>query len=311
MKRLSGKDIVLGTASWGWKTNKREARELVSFFTSQGFALVDTASNYPIDGNPANEGKAFDWLVDFYQSEVLPQGSIFLKVGAVDNSGNQHFDLRAEAFEGKWLAPLESLRSAIYGVGVHFDPRTGPSSLPQVATTVQILERVRDSGIKVGFSGVEDPELYWKASHISEDNWIIQVKENIVTNDARERYQPFFPSATFWAYGIFQSGYVPSLPGELQPPRAKSPQNLKINESLLRKAIEIVGLHGGGVRNFHDLALLYALMNPATSGIILGPRNLDQLSDSINFMARSERFLDGLSPVALRELTNSISAHFE
>ncbi|MEZ4983547.1 MAG: aldo/keto reductase [Saprospiraceae bacterium] len=77
--------LVLGTALWGWTVDEPTCHRLLSHFYRQGGRMVDTATNYPINKQPADFRRAENILARWCQREEVTDLQVIVKVGSVDN----------------------------------------------------------------------------------------------------------------------------------------------------------------------------------------------------------------------------------
>ena len=59
-------DLILGTALWGWTVPESTCYKLLDRFYEAGFRQIDTATNYPINKDPAcfrlSESILINWI---------------------------------------------------------------------------------------------------------------------------------------------------------------------------------------------------------------------------------------------------------
>ncbi|MFM7399869.1 MAG: aldo/keto reductase, partial [Bacteroidota bacterium] len=65
------KELVLGTAQWGWTIGREKAFEILEHWLNTGFRAVDCATNYPINREPACFRAAEGILSEFIQAHGL------------------------------------------------------------------------------------------------------------------------------------------------------------------------------------------------------------------------------------------------
>jgi hypothetical protein len=155
--------------------------------------------------------------------------------------------------------------------------------------------------MEIGFSGVRYPDLYREEAPELCSAWWIQVKENGLTQDARIRYQSIFPDARFIAYGINMGGIKADPPSALSSVALRNiarPDSLMLE---LDQALSQAQLEAVPPSNLNELALRQAYLNRLLSGIIVGPRNLEQLDSTMNYWRALDRIF---SPAGTRGSSN-------
>lgn len=251
-----GSDVYLGTANWGVKTSKTEAFNLLDLYIERGFTLIDSSTNYPIDGHPLNHGLALKWIQEWIKINPGSRLKIFLKIGSVSNRHESKNNLSSE-FINECLQHLTfRFSDNLFGVGIHWDNRNY-DQLEQIRESLEELIKWRRSGLTLGLSGIRYPEAFQRTALIDED-WLIQFKEYPGFTTEREKYQSHLRTRNFVAYGI--SHYF------------KNYSNLKFTER----------------EQIFFSAIDYFLASPNLSGFVVAPRNREQLLSLIKYMERSE-----------------------
>jgi aryl-alcohol dehydrogenase-like predicted oxidoreductase len=287
---MKAKRLVLGSALWGWTVIKEDVFSLLDRYVERGGTWIDTAVNYPINQAPADYGKALSWLDTWLLSRGPASISIILKVGAVDNMGSPLLQLAPQNLTDvvdEWKARFgEALRC----VSIHWDNRgSGLEDRSEIRETLSALTSFWASGLEVGFSGVSYPEIYVQEAPQLAKEWWVQVKENYLTCEARNRLQLYFPDARYLAYGINMGGIQLGAPNPQSSVALRgvlpSPEVVTALEVLLNEAQT---LHPAPA-DFNELAMRQAFFNPALSGIIVGPRTSRQLDSTMAYWEALER----------------------
>jgi aryl-alcohol dehydrogenase-like predicted oxidoreductase len=65
------KQLLLGTAQWGWTVNRTQAFDLLEAWFKAGYQAVDGATNYPINKNPDHWRASETILAEFVQAHGL------------------------------------------------------------------------------------------------------------------------------------------------------------------------------------------------------------------------------------------------
>lgn len=281
------KALALGTALWGWGIDRETAHRMLDRYVALGGRIVDTAQNYPINKRPEDFGLASKWMADWIKENGADRLAILAKIGATDNTGGPNTDLSASAI----VQSVDTLRAtfgtALAAVAVHWDNRgDDENDVAQIFETVSVIAKLHASGLSIGFSGVRHPDLYLKAAPELANEWWIQVKENAASNAAREKYTQFFPKARYLAYGINMGGVKSESVSENS---SLALRGLTPSETLVQKLSDFIKSDHHlkpAPKNLNELALLTSYLNTALSGVIMGPRNVEQLEDTMRFWDR-------------------------
>lgn len=272
-------ELWLGTALWGWGVSRVEAFAMLDQFAQSNGVWVDTATNYPINGVPADFGVAGSILSEWL---IVNRGSpirVMSKVGALDNSGGSSNMLDGSAVMLAHELAMQKYGSALGGICIHWDNRDNSEA---IAETVGRMQDLDDSELRLGLSGIRNPELYYSAAPDLNERWWIQVKDNIQTREAYDSYATHLENAHYIAYGINMGG-------------VKSSQTKSYDSSLSLRGLDepdvavilrsrLANLDRAGEvfpRDLADLALIRVLCTPRLHGCIVGPRNPEQLKASL------------------------------
>ncbi|UXZ21250.1 aldo/keto reductase [Pseudomonas sp. YeP6b] len=278
------KSLILGTALWGWGVSKAEAFNLIDSFLEQGGKFIDTATNYPINKREADFGLAINWIESWIKENPNSNLSVIAKVGSLDNSGAPNSNLTPEKLIADVDALMERFGNMLGCVSVHWDNR-GDTTEDQLAIekTADSLNNLRNQGIEIGLSGIKKPELYHNALPELSEQWIIQVKENLTTSNARSAYTKYFPKARYLAYGINLGG-MSSIPAKKDS--SSTLRAITHSKALIDHVSDLINSEHNFKpcpRTLNELALLSTYMNAALSGVIIGPRTVEQLSDTLTY----------------------------
>jgi hypothetical protein len=242
------KIMFLGTAGWGVNISKAEAFTVIEEFHSKGFHLIDSATNYPINGRKEDFGLANSWLREWLGSTESNRTQVFVKIGAVDNSGGDNSNLSVQSVRETIFRLQDEYGDSIYGVGIHWDNRQDPQ---EILDTLLTIQQMCPKSYKLGISGVKFPSLYEQSLLVGRD-WQIQVKDYPGYDVSRQNYSKHFPDNPFIAYGL--SHFL----------KQEVLEDDSIKE---RKYLEGIG---------------YYLKNSSLSGFIVSPRNQIQAKATIN-----------------------------
>jgi aryl-alcohol dehydrogenase-like predicted oxidoreductase len=288
------KQIILGSALWGWGVEKRQAFEMLDMFARRGGRVVDMAANYPIDRDPEHFQLAANWLEEW----LAVNGNaldVFMKIGSMDNQGGANANL-AKSFV---LISLDVFRAkfgtALFGMAVHWDNRDDAA---QIADTLDAFRDFAGDGLAIGLSGIRHPALYAAAAPDLADRYWVQVKENLATRAARAHLAPHFPKARYFAYGINMGGVKLGRPGK---DASLALRGIAYPADLVERAQALLDPKTGP-RTLNELALAAAYGNDALAGVIVGARDAAQLAQSLDYWAALAQ--NPVSPVLAQKIAD-------
>lgn len=275
------KTIVLGTALWGWGIDRSMAFEMLDEYAAAGGTLIDTATNYPINKDADSFKLAATWLSEWMTANTGAGVKAFVKIGSTNNLGDARalltpsfIDLSAELWEGQFGDALGAL-------AIHWDNR---SNRDEIAATLESFRSLLRQGIDIGFSGVQRPDIYASEAEDLLENWWIQVKDNPQTHAARASYAKYFPDARYLAYGINMGGVKldenPGNDSSLTLRQISKPRDIV---ERIRGFIHSPHSIRPAPKSLNDFSLAACYFNPGLSGIIIGPRNTEQLRSSLEY----------------------------
>lgn len=289
------KKLVLGTALWGWGIDRHEAYQLLEHFIQSGGSIVDTATNYPINKHKEDFGLAVSWMADWVQQHGDVDLALTVKIGSKDNMGSPEANLTPDNIERTSDTLQSQFGNALSCISIHWDNRADEEhQRVAIAQTVDAMSKLEQAGVSIGLSGIKYPKLYFNADPTLAEKWIIQVKENFMTRAAREAYQTWFPKAKYLAYGINLGGL------KIEAPKTNSSIELRqinIPQSLAEQLGKFLhSNHGFEPRptTLNELALAASYVNPSLSGVVIGPRNVMQLVDTLAYWKSLEEHADKL-----------------
>lgn len=193
--------VFLGTAGWGSKVVKAEAYRILETYYENGFRWIDTATNYPIDGNPENYGRTIEWLSDFYSD--FPDLKVFVKAGSATNQGDSVQLVNASYFAIIFDILSGELKGCLSGLGVHWDDC---NDLSDRIALVDFFLKIHNDGYAVGLSGIATPELYTVSSIALDLPWIIQTNFSPVQSKQAAidivQIRENFPKAKIYGYNL-------------------------------------------------------------------------------------------------------------
>ena len=290
------KKIILGTALWGWRVSRLEAFKLIESHFENGEPIIDTATNYPINKSKDDFGLAVKWLTEWTQSHRNDKLSLIVKLGSKNNLGGPEVDLSPKNIIETTKRLEDAFGSSLSCISVHWDNRSdNTEDYIGISQTVDAMREIQKTGLSIGLSGIKDPESYYRSDPSLSGEWAIQVKENFLTDESRLRYQPYFPSAKYFAYGINMGGI--KLENN-KTEHSKFLRGITIDPDIIEK---IRGLLNAAKSiepspiTLNQLALAFAHCNDSLAGVIIGPATIKQLEETINFWNDLKRLDNQLS----------------
>lgn len=271
------KRLILGTALWGWGVSKKEAFLILDNFVENGGLYIDCATNYPINKNIIDYGLALLWIEEWIKINNK-RLFIVVKVGSIDNLGTPNFDLSSNNILTVSKKLIDTFGDSLGCISVHWDNRTENKDFKLVQETVIALKEVKEkNNLSIGLSGIKNPRLYYESMPELADDWIIQCKENFLTNDARLKYEEYFPLAKYYAYGINMGGIKlldteQSISAQIRNINYSNKLKHLISNSLNDNFVKEIGLISA-----NDLNMAYIYVKHIYNGIIIGPRTKEQL----------------------------------
>jgi len=267
---------VLGTAKWSWTVSKKEAFSILDKFYYYGGRDIDSATNYPINSNPEDYGRALIWLTDWIYQNSITDLRVYLKFGGQNNLGSSETNFESNYIEELINSFISKLDSNLSLLAIHWDNRGKElNEIKDVQQTINLLNTYHKQGFNIGFSGIRYPEIYSNFKKTIVNNWIIQVKENIFTADQRNNYQSYFPDCRYVAYGINKTK------NNQNSERAQIFNSFKeLNQDLTRNL---------NIENFFDMCLLFAFCNKSLYGYIIAPSSTKQMVQTINTLSNFKK----------------------
>jgi len=296
----ANKKLVLGTALWGWGVTREEAFALLENYLQSGGGIVDTATNYPINKCKDDFGLAIKWLGEWKALHPRAKLALIAKIGSKDNMGGPETDLSHDSIIESYARLRDVFEDSLSCVSIHWDNRLGSHEQAGIDQTVAAMSRIRESGLDIGLSGIKSPLHYRLANPDLSGDWIIQVKENFLTDQARQSYEEHFPYARYLAYGINMGGVKSDA---LNKDSSVNLRGIEVESAFLERLQSILGSdHGIEPRptTLNELSLAFAYGNASLAGVIIGPRNVKQLVDTIDYWKRLEH--SAKSPAGQRYL---------
>lgn len=290
---MTNKQLLLGTAQWAWTVSREEAFQLLDHWLKAGQKGIDSATNYPIDKNPAHFRAAENILQEYLRAHGLSDLQVTMKIGSLDNLRSPEINLSPSFVRMMAGEYRRLLGTNLHGIMLHWDNRNDPEA---IADTLHALADVcREEGLRPGLSGIRHPEVYAPIVEQMQMSFDIQLKHNILHSDL-PRYAPFQRSAhRYFAYGINAGGL--KLEGEYAPdstlkarggdPTAAEDLLARIREALPQWNTAFVR---PPITAFYQIGLLFAALQPHLDGVVLGCSSIAQLRQTLNFWRDLETF---------------------
>lgn len=198
---IESSSVFLGTAGWGRKVAKAEAYRILEIYYENEFRWIDTATNYPIDGNPENFGRTIAWLSEFYSD--FPELKVFVKAGSATNQGSPIQLVNASYFATVFDILTSQLGGSLGGLGIHWD---NCNDISDRMAIIDFFSKIHHEGQVVGLSGISIPEIYTKSSIATKLPWIIQTNYSPVQSKLADievaQIIRNFPNAKVYGYNL-------------------------------------------------------------------------------------------------------------
>ena len=276
---------ILGTAMWGWTTTRETCFGLLDNFYQAGFREVDGATNYPINKKPEDFRKAENILLEWIQAHQVQDLKVMMKVGSINNLRTPDNNLSKSFL----IMLLDEYRNALGDnldtFMIHWDNRSeeGP-----IRESLEALAIARDSGLRIGLSGIQHPDIYARLNRDFGMDFRIQIKHNLLHSDYT-RYEAFHGKAGFITYGI-NAGGIKLAPGLYREDSSLKTRGGNTDEehplaNPLRDILHEINLETErpAVSTFNHCGLAFAYHSPDVDGILLGVSSPKQLEDSLHF----------------------------
>ena len=286
------KDLFLGTAQWGWTTEKQVAFRLLDAFYQHGFRHVDCATNYPINGQPADFRAAETILAEWLRVHAIKDLKVMMKIGSLSNNrtaecnlGKSFLMMSMEQYKNCFQDNLDCLM-------IHWDNRDDEEEIGQSLEAMQVF---RSAGLELGLSGIRHPEIYARLNEKHGFNFYIQLKHNLLYSDF-ERYQPFHGNARFIAYGLNAGGIKLDAATYHDKSVLLARGTVHNNsDALVQKLSEILD-HANGQNNrpavteFYQVGMLYASANPELQRVLVAPSEVAQWTKTLDFFHTLQQY---------------------
>lgn len=283
--------LLLGTAMWGWTTDKQTAFKLLDTFYDKGFREVDTATNYPINKVSTDFRKSEKILNEWCNSNNINDLRIMVKVGSLDNMRTPMHNLstsfllmNANYYQNLYGKNLETLM-------IHWDNRSDEEA---IHSSYLALQNIQEQGLQIGFSGLKHPEIHAKLNATFHFNPRIQLKHNLLYSDY-QRYAPFHGKRRFIAYGINGGGIKLSTNYSDKNSLIARGNDGKEATKIIEQFHPILQQANSNANRpkivaFNQLGMINAFYQSEMNGILIGPSKVSQLESSIRFWQEMQSY---------------------
>jgi len=287
------KDLVLGTAQWGWTIDRQTAFSLLDFWLESGERHIDAATNYPIDKNPAHFRLSEQMLSEYIAAHGLHDLRIVMKIGSLNNLRTPDINLAPSFLR---MMTEEYLR--LYGdnlgrIMIHWDNR---DSEKDIRSGLEVLAAIQQEfGLEPGLSGIKHPQWYAVANQDYNLEFDIQLKHNVFQSDL-PHYEPLrHANHRFFAYGINGGGVrLQADYKEDSTYLARGGDPDKVANSLAYLRLKLPEWNTAFVRppvqTMNHLGLIHAVLNPEIGGLVVGASSVAQLQQTFEFVRNIETF---------------------
>lgn len=278
-------ELVLGTAMWGWTVEPKTAFQLLDRFYEAGFRRIDAATNYPINKKPDDFRRSEKILLEWIRNNGIEDLSILMKVGSISNLRTPDHNPSPAFLLLNWRQYLGWFGKNLGALMIHWDNR---SDREAIGNSLEVLAKIHQSGLEVGFSGVQHPAIYAQLNEELQLPFLIQFKHNLLHSDY-PRYSDFLGTKRFYAYGINGGGIKLNLKDYSHNSsllaRGGDIQALpEISQEVLRELLHYNEQSGREpLGSMNEAAMCFALHMPDMGGVLIGPSKIEQLTDSLAF----------------------------
>jgi aryl-alcohol dehydrogenase-like predicted oxidoreductase len=277
--------LILGTAMWGWNVSAIEAHRVLDTFYEKGFRQIDAATNYPINKVPNDFRRSEQILEDWIRMNGVHDLKIMMKVGSLNNLRSPEHNLSPSFLQLNWLYYLGHFGSNLDAFLIHWDNR---DKLSEIEESFAVLQKIHESGLKVGASGIRFPDLYAQANRSLNLPLHIQVKHHLLHSDI-VRYSALQDHASFYTYGINAGGLklhtsAYKKASTLQARGGKIDQVPEVMAALKKEIAQFNQQSNAPlIKKMNEVAMSFALLNSEVAGVLIGPSRQEQLLDSLAF----------------------------
>lgn len=287
------KELMLGSAMWGWTVSMDEAFSILDRFYELGGKFVDCATNYPINKNPEDFRRAESILAEWTRLRKVEDLKITMKVGSLDNMMSPNNNLSLSFLLMQMDHYLGLFGDNLHTLSIHWDNREDQE---EVSQTLELNKALQEHDVKMGFSGLKYPEHYQSFFDESAEGVQLQAKHNVFYSDV-DRYDKVLKNASYAVYGMNAGGV--KLEGVLKGSAAeRRGVRLSQNQNLiLAKLKSFASDHD--LKSMNEIGMLNALGHPKVEWLILGAASKTQVEQA--FLLR-DKFESDQGAILYQEL---------
>lgn len=295
MAAILQKELLLGTAQWGWTVSRTEAFRLLDTWLAAGRTHIDAATNYPINKQPADFRASEQILQEYIRAHGLRDLQVTVKIGSLNNLRTPDINLEASFIRMITEEYQRLLGENLATVMLHWDNRSDTHAIRASLEALAGVQKQWD--IRLGLSGLLHPEIHAALATEQGLAYDIQLKHNVLQSDLG-RYAPFYTRSDqhrFFAYGINAGGAKLAGPypaGSTYLARGGDPD--KNAADLARISKQMPDWNTAFVRppvqTMNHVGLIYAGLQPRLDGLVLGFSSLAQLQESLDYWRNLEVF---------------------
>jgi aryl-alcohol dehydrogenase-like predicted oxidoreductase len=288
------KQLLLGTAQWGWTVNRTQAFDLLEAWFKAGYQAVDGATNYPINKNPDHWRASETILAEFVQAHGLDgQMQLTMKIGALDNLFSPESNLQPSFISMMAAEYLRVFGKNLHTLMFHWDNRSDATA---INASLDALWQVQETyGLEPGLSGIKHPEQYAPFLKTHGQPLSIQLKHNPLHSSLRHYAAFDGQEHRYFAYGINAGGIkLNGQYGAQSTLRARGHQAEVHAARIAWLESRLAYWNGQTVRpplrTMNQLGLVFAALHPQIHGILLGVSSVAQLQETLDFCKNLDFF---------------------
>lgn len=275
---MNNTKLVLGTAMWGWTVKEKECFKILDEFYLNGHRDVDTATNYPINSNVQSFRKAENITKNWTKTNKINDLKINLKVGSLSNFGSSEINLKKSFLLLSYDYYKNLFCENLNQLMIHWDNR---NTQALIDLTIEGLASINEK-IKIGLSGIKHPELY--KSFILNNKINIQIRHSLFDTSINH-YSLFKGKKLFTAYGLNAGGFKPGKSKKqmttfFKRKRKKESKDYELKWEKINKEIKLISHEK---LDLNKISMINCFFNNDINGIIIGPSNISQLKETMNF----------------------------
>lgn len=277
---------------WGWTMPKATCFEMLDFYYKNGFRQIDTATNYPINKIPEDFRRAENILLEWINSHEINDLQVIVKIGSINNLRSPEHNLsksfilmNLDDYQYKYASNFNTLM-------IHWDNRNNEM---EIRETLEGLDAARNIGLAIGLSGILHPEIYIELNKEFNFDFHIQLKHNLLQSDY-PRYKAFHGKPRFTTYGMNAGGIkLDKSEYHNQSSLKARGGNVEVEHPIAQPLRGIIAAankttNRAKLDSMNQIGMLYAYHSPDVESLLIGPSNLGQLNDSLEFYTHLQSY---------------------